>query len=244
MKPHPDWIVPDWPVAPRVKALITTRAGGLSHGPYASFNLGAQVGDDPDAVSHNRERLRAVLPGDPLWLHQVHGNDVVDAAAVSGIPTADAAFTRVRHIVCAVQTADCMPVLLAARDGSVVGVAHAGWRGMASGVIEAALQAMGVAPDQVLAYLGPAIGPNAFEVGEDVLRAFTAQDGGAQTAFKAKAEGKYHADLYALARRRLEQIGVRDIHGGGFCTCEESGRFYSYRRDKRTGRMASLIWID
>lgn len=244
MKVNPDWIVPDWPASARVRALVTTRSGGQSRGPYASFNLGAHAGDDPDAVAHNRELLRAALPADPVWLHQVHGNHVVDATAVSGIPTADAAFTRVRHVVCAVQTADCMPVLLAARDGSVVGIAHAGWRGMAAGVIEASLHAMDIEPAQTSAWLGPAIGPNAFEVGEDVLEAFTAHDPAAKTAFKARGEGKYHADLYALARRRLEHVGVRDVHGGGFCTYEQSERFYSYRRDKTTGRMAALIWID
>ncbi|HKO89438.1 MAG TPA: peptidoglycan editing factor PgeF [Burkholderiales bacterium] len=244
MKPHADWIIPDWPVATRVKALITTRAGGLSHGPYTSFNLGTHVGDDPDAVSHNRERLRAVLPGDPVWLHQVHGTQVIDAATASGIPTADAAYCRVRHVVCGVLTADCMPVLLAARDGSVVAVAHAGWRGMAAGVIEATLSQMKIAAEDTLAYLGPAIGPAAFEVGPDVLTAFAETDSESRVAFEPKGEGKYHADLYALARRRLMRAGLREIHGGSFCTYEQSDRFYSYRREKTTGRMASLIWID
>ena len=244
MTPHPDWIVPQWPLASRARALITTRAGGCSHGPYASFNLGSHVGDDPDAVMHNRERLRAVLPGDPVWLHQVHGTHVVDAATVSDVPTADAAFTNLRHVVCAVQTADCLPVLLSARDGSVVGVAHAGWRGLAAGVLEATLAQMSVHGSEFIAYLGPAIGPQAFEVGGDVLEAFTAHDPAAQIAFKAKGEGKYHANLYALARQRLAHAGVHEIYGGECCTYSDGERFYSYRRDKITGRMATLIWLD
>ena len=239
-----DWILPEWPAPSRVRALVTTRAGGKSHGPYASMNVAAQVGDGPDAVAHNRELLRAVLPTDPIWLHQVHGTQVVDAAAVSDIPSADAVYTRVRHVVCAVQTADCLPVLLAARDGSVVGVAHAGWRGMAAGVIENTLDAMHLKGDAAMAYLGPAIGPDAFEVGGEVLEAFAAADPDMRDAFKAKGEGKYHADLYALARLRLRRVGVQAVFGGGFCTYTQAERFYSYRRDKITGRMASLIWID
>lgn len=244
MKPHADWIVPQWPASPRIRALITTRQGGQSRGPYASFNLGTHVGDDPDAVTHNRELLRAALPADPLWLHQVHGIEVVDAAAASGIPTADAAYTSVRHVVCAIQTADCLPVLLAARDGGTVGVAHAGWRGLAAGIVEATVKSMRAHTRELVAYLGPAIGPQAFEVGEEVLDAFAAQEAGAAQAFVKTGEGKYHADLYALARQRLRRAGVDDVYGGGFCTYSERDRFYSYRRERETGRMASLIWIE
>jgi polyphenol oxidase len=244
MNPHPDWIVPDWPVSSRVRALITTRSGGQSRGSYATFNLGAHVGDDPDAVTHNRELLRAALPADPIWLHQVHGTQVLDATAVSGIPTADAAYTTVRHVVCAVQTADCLPVLLAARDGGAVAVAHAGWRGLAAGVIEATVEAMRAHSGGFIAYLGPAIGPQAFEVGGEVLEAFCAADPEGAKAFGKTGEGKYHADLYALARQRLRRAGVEEVYGGGFCTYRERERFYSYRRERDTGRMASLIWIE
>lgn len=242
---HPDWIVPDWPAPPAVKAFITTRAGGVSRGPYASFNPSPRVGDDPAAVERNLEILRSVLPSDPVWLHQVHGTDVADAEAAQPFTTADAAIAHARHIVCAVMTADCMPVLLAHKQGRAVGVAHAGWRGMAAGVIEATLAQLRVPADEVIAYLGPAISQQAFEVGPEVYAAFTQNDKEAAAAFAPSASGKYHADLYALARRRLTRAGVRDVdvHGGGFCTYTQAERFYSYRRDQITGRMASLIWL-
>ncbi len=242
--PHPDWIVPDWPAPPSVRALVTTRAGGASHGCYASFNLGAGVGDDPSAVEGNRERLRSLLPADPVWLQQVHGTDVVDATAALPVPRADAAVARTRHVVCAVLTADCVPVLLASRGGEVVAVVHAGWRGMAAGVIEAAVARLGVTPAGVIAWLGPAIGPRAYEVGPEVRAAFVERSPAAAAAFAPRRERRFLADLHALARQRLAVAGVAAIHGGGHCTYTDAERFYSYRREPTTGRFASLIWID
>ncbi len=245
MVPHPqDWIVPDWPVIATVRALTTTRAGGVSRGRYAGMNLGARVGDDPGAVARNREALRMHLPVDPSWLEQVHGTDVVELEHAPPLARADGAVARTRHRVCAVLTADCLPVLLAARTGRVVGVAHAGWRGLASGVIEATLARMGVPGGEVVAWLGPGISQAAYEVGQDVYESFAARDPGARAAFRPGAPGKYHADLYALARRRLSAAGVTAVHGGAFCTYGEPNRFYSYRRDGTTGRMATLVWMD
>ncbi len=238
------WIVPDWPVAASVRALATTRAGGASRGRYAGLNLALKVGDDPDAVEENRAVLRSHLPADPMWLDQVHGTDVVDLEGATPRPRADGAVARTRHRVCAVLTADCVPVLLAARGGGVVGVAHAGWRGLANGVIEATLARMGVPPGDVAAWLGPGISQAAYEVGAEVYDSFVARDPGARAAFRPGAPGKYHADLYTLARRRLGAAGVTTVHGGGFCTYAERERFYSYRRDGVTGRMATLVWMD
>ena len=241
--PH-DWIVPDWPSAPRVGALVTTRTGGVSRGSFATLNLGTRVGDDPAAVEHNREILRSRLPADPVWLQQVHGTDVVDAESAGALPRADGAVARTRHFVCAVLTADCVPVLLADRDGAAVGVAHAGWRGLASGVIEATLARMAVPAKDVIAWLGPGIGPRAYEVGRDVYDAFMVRDPGAAAAFEPHRDGTFRADLFALARRRLDAAGVGASFGGGLCTYTDAARFYSYRREKATGRFASVIWID
>ncbi len=238
-----DWIVPDWPAPPRVRALVTTRSGGVSTGPYSSLNLGMRVNDDPAAVERNRARLSSHLPEEPRWLNQVHGNHVVDAGELHGPIEADAAVSRTTGAVCAVMIADCMPVLLADRAGTVVGAAHAGWRGLAAGVVEHTVQAMAVPPADLVAWLGPAIGPAAFEVGADVRDAFVVQDAGAAAAFVDHKPGKWLADLFSLARRRLRAIGVNDIHGGGLCTVADPGRFYSHRRDKVTGRMAALIWL-
>ncbi len=239
-----EWIVPDWPAGAGVRAFVTTRAGGFSLGPYASFNLGTRVGDDPAAVERNRELLRSVLPAHPLWLHQVHGADVVDAAAANALSRADGAVARTRRTVCAVLTADCLPVLLAARDGSAVGIAHAGWRGLAAGVIEATVARMGVARGAVLAWLGPGIGPGAYEVGRDVYAALVAGSPSAASAFAPRGDGKFLVNLYELARQRLAASGVTAVTGGGFCTYTDAERFYSYRRDRTTGRFASLVWID
>jgi purine-nucleoside/S-methyl-5'-thioadenosine phosphorylase / adenosine deaminase len=247
MPPAHGWIVPDWPVAARVCALATTRSGGTSRGAYAGLNLATRVGDDPETVKRNRAVLRRHLPSDPVWLEQVHGTEVVDAelAASQSVPVrADGAVTRSRRRVCAVLTADCLPVLLASRKGDVVGIAHAGWRGLASGVIEATLGRMAVPPQDVVAWLGPGISQAAYEVGQDVRDAFVGGDAGARDAFRPAASGKYQADLYSLARRRLDAAGVAAVHGGGYCTYTEPERFYSYRRDRTTGRMATLVWID
>lgn len=247
---HPDWLVPDWggpdgEAPARVRAVITTRAGGVSRAPYDSLNLGSRCGDVEGAVLHNRGVLRACLPAEPAWLRQVHGAVVVDAGAMPGEVEADASFTRASGVVCGVLVADCMPVLLAARSGMAVAVAHAGWRGMSLGVIEATVRAMQVAPRDLVAWLGPAIGPDQFEVGRDVHDAFTGRDAGAACAFVPYPgrEGKFRCDLYALARRRLAAIGVTQVSGGGFCTMTES-RFFSYRRDKTTGRMGAFVWLE
>ena len=243
MKTGCDWITPDWPAPPRVKSLITTRNGGVSAGPYASFNLGLSTGDDEAAVRANRLRLRARLPQEPNWLHQVHGATVVFADGLGGVPQADACIARSAGTVCAIMIADCVPVLLCDEPGSVIGIAHAGWRGMSAGIIENTVHATRVTPDRLLAYLGPAIGPDAYEVGDDVRAAFLAADPAAARAFKPHREGKWLADLFRLARQRLARCGVQRVFGGGLCTHRDAARFYSYRRDPVTGRMAALIWL-
>ncbi len=241
-------IVPDWPTPRAVRSLLTTRIGGVSRPPYAGFNLGDHVGDDRSAVAANRALLCGALAdgGDPRWLEQVHGTRVVDAAACSSNdppPAADASFAREPGVACAVMTADCLPVLFCDDAGSVVAAAHAGWRGLLAGVLEATVGAMGVAPATLLAYLGPAIGPRAFEVGDEVRSAFVAADLDSAAAFAPVRPGKWLADLYLLARLRLAAQGVVRVHGGDFCTYRDDERFFSYRRDGRTGRMASMIWL-
>lgn len=238
-------IVPDWPVPTRVRSLMTTRTGGVSQPPWTSFNLGDHVGDKPDHVAANRAHLRQQLPAEPGWLRQVHGARVIELGREPN-PEADAAFTREPGRVCAVLTADCLPVLFCDRAGSVVAAAHAGWRGLAGGVLEATVAAMQVAPDEVVAWMGAAIGPQAFEVGEAVREAFVARHPEAADAFRphpAAATGKWLADLYRLARIRLNRLGVHAVYGGGRCTFNEPDNFYSYRRDGVTGRMASLVWL-
>jgi len=241
--PHPDWIVPDWPAPGNVRALVTTRAGGGSTGRFASFNLGLRTGDDPRAVAANRTLLRETLPQEPVWLRQVHGSRVIDADDRPPEPEADAAFSRRPGTVCAVLVADCVPVLFTDRAGSAVAVAHAGWRGLAGGVLENTVRAMQCAPDELLAYLGPGIGPRTFEVGADVRDAFLGADPQARLAFTPHAPGKWLADLFALARQRLARAGVARVSGGGTCTYSDPSRFFSYRRDRTTGRMAALIWL-
>lgn len=243
-----DFIVPVWPVPSNVRALLTTRQGGVSLGPYASLNLGNHVGDDRSAVAANRALLRESLAGggDPVWLEQVHGTRVVDAASCSPVDPpaqADASFSREPGVVCTVMTADCLPVLFCADDGSVVAAAHAGWRGLLAGVLEETVAALAVPPGTVLAYLGPAIGPRAFEVGDEVRSAFVAEDTAMATAFKPARPGKWLADLYLLARLRLARQGVIRVYGGDCCTYGDADRFFSYRRDGQTGRMASMIWL-
>jgi len=243
----PEVLVPDWPAPAGVRAAFTLRGGGLSAPPFDTCNVGAHVGDDPLAVAANRARLRSSLglPAEPVWLEQVHGERVADLDALAPGESpgpADAAVTRTLGRVCAIQVADCMPVLLAAADGSAVGAAHAGWRGLAGGVLEATVAAMKVPPAGLLAWLGPAIGPGHFEVGGEVRTAFMTRDAGAEVAFTPNARGRWQADLYALARRRLATLGVASVHGGGWCTYGDRERFFSYRRDGRCGRMAALIW--
>jgi hypothetical protein len=243
MTRHPDWLVPDWPAPPRIKAIITTRAGGCSTGPYASLNLGLRTGDDPDAVAANRARLRAALPQEPRWLRQVHGSVVADAdAPATEMPEADASIAHLPGTVCAVLVADCVPVLFTSRAGTVVAIAHAGWRGLAGGVIERSVAAIGGQPGDLMAYLGPGIGPQAFEVGPEVREAFLADDPRDAAAFAPHVPGKWLADLFMLAHRRLRRAGVQHLFGGGTCTYSDPARFFSYRRDRTTGRMAALIW--
>ena len=238
-----DWITPSWPAPANVRALVTTRAGGVSVGPYASMNLGAHVGDDPAAVAENRAILGRATACAPLWLTQVHGTAVAVCGEVGQGSEADAAVSRLPGLACAMMTADCLPVLLCNRAGTVVGAAHAGWRGLCDGVIEAAVAAMGVPGAEILAWLGPAIGPAAFEVGGEVRQAFVSRDPAAEVAFTVRENGKWLADLYLLARLRLRVVGVTSISGGDLCTVAEPGRFFSYRRDGVTGRMASLVWL-
>lgn len=279
-------ITPEWPAPLGVRAAFTLRNGGASVAPYDSLNLGAGIGDSPEAVAENRRRVRERLrlPAEPVWLEQVHGVEVVELGAITvdgavdrwppiggasvdpslsigdalverpanigdasvdrAPPVGDASVARGVGQVCAIRVADCMPVLFAARDGSVVGAAHAGWRGLAGGVLEATIRRLGVPATHLIAWMGPAIGPKHFEVGEDVRAAFTATDAGAASAFVANARGRWQCDLYSLARRRLNALGVSGIYGGGWCTFADAGRFFSYRRDGQCGRMAALIWIE
>lgn len=239
-----DLLVPDWPAPANVRAMQTLRTGGYSPVPWDSFNLGDHVGDDPQRVAANRAALRALLPAEPLWLKQVHGTAAVDAGFSAKTVEADAAFTRQLGRVCAVMTADCLPVLFCDRSGSVVAAAHAGWRGLAAGVLEATISRMGVRASEILAWLGPAIGPQHFEVGDEVRAAFLAHDQSAESAFVRQRQGKWLADIYQLARQRLQAAGVMSISEGGCCTVSDAERFFSYRRDGVTGRMASLIWLE
>ena len=292
------YIIPDWPAPARVKALQTTRQGGVSLAPYDSLNLGSHVGDNPLAVARNRVLLNTLLPSEPVWLEQVHGTRVVNADQADCLPKADACIARQRGAVCVVMTADCLPVLLCDAQGSVVGAAHAGWRGLGAGVIEATVQAMGVAPQSLMAWLGPAIGQEAFEVGDEVRAAFIAVQPQAAAAFIPGQSGKWlaktrrcgasgagmaashplpqaagfaitsdlasvsgspsrmascsisnvsrvwFADIYALARLRLNALGITQIYGGGRCACRERELFFSYRRDGVTGRMGTFIWLE
>ena len=241
------FVAPDWPVPPSVRAAVTTRLlPGASQAPFDAFNLGTRCGDEPAAVAANRAALVDLLglPSAPLWLRQVHGIDVFDADAGAGIsePEADAAVTHRAGVVLAVLTADCVPVIFCADDGRAVGVAHAGWRGLAAGVLEATVAALRVPPDRLVAWIGPAIGAASYEVGAEVRATFVDADAGAAVAFAATRPGHWLCDLPALARRRLGAAGVARVHGGGFDTFADA-RFYSFRRDRETGRFATLAWI-
>lgn len=235
-------ITPEWPAPPSVKAIQTTRVGGISLPPYDSFNLGDHVGDRPAAVEQNRQLLSRFMPSEPIWLKQVHGIEVIRAEAAGCYPQADACVTERKNAVCVVMTADCLPVLLCDDAASAVGAAHAGWRGLAGGVLEATVEAMDRLPSSLMAWLGPAIGPAAFEVGAEVRDIFLAHDPTSVAAFKFHHE-KYLADLYLLARQRLHALGITRVFGGAECTYSNPQRYFSYRRDGQTGRMGSFIWL-
>lgn len=237
-----EWIVPDWPAPKNVNAVVTTRTGGLSRAPYDSFNLGAHVGDDPSHVEQNRRRLDQALSYPvKTWLNQTHSTRVVRLPCDEPQPDADASFTQTPGHVCTVMTADCLPVLFCNKAGTRVAAAHAGWRGLLDGVLENTLAEFSET-DEVMAWLGPAIGPAKFEVGSEVKTAFCDKDKQASEAFRPFRD-KWLADIYQLARQRLLAMGVSGIYGGNFCTVTESERFFSYRRDGKTGRMASTIWL-
>jgi YfiH family protein len=235
----------DWPAPQRVRSWQTTRHGGVSQGAYSSLNLAAHVGDDPSAVATNRACLTEALdlPAEPVWLEQIHGSRVQNPDRGDAGP-ADAAVSFSAGTVLVVMTADCLPVLLTTTDGSRIGVAHAGWRGLAGGVLEASVRALDSNPAEIMAWLGPAISQPAFEVGDEVRAAFTALDPAAAAAFEPNARGRWQADLYALARAALARAGVGAIYGGGACTYGESERYFSHRREAPCGRMASLIWLE
>ena len=240
------FIVPDWPAPANIKAVSTTRLGGVSQQAYLGLNLGLHVGDNKEHVQRNRvqlqQELRLVEP--PAWLNQIHSTRVLDLnAPLTAVPDADGSYTQISGIACTVMTADCLPVLLCDTGGNQVAAVHAGWRGTVDGIIEAALDKFTVPADQILAWLGPAIGPGAFEVGSEVREQFLASQPQAEQAFKSHGD-KWLADLYLLARQRLQRFGVTKIYGGEYCTFSNPDRFYSYRRDGVTGRQASLIWIE
>ena len=242
MNPSSDWLLPDWPAPACVRACVTTRAAGSSQAPFDSLNLGDHVGDQPQAVAYNRQLVEARLACRPAWLQQVHSADVVRADTAQ-VLTADANWTTTPGTACAVLTADCLPALFCDRAGTRVAAAHAGWRGLAGGVLENTAAALAVAPGELLVWLGPAIGPASFEIGPEVREAFVALHAEAAQAFRPSINaGKFMADLYALARIRLAAIGVTAVYGGGLDTFSDP-RFFSYRRAARTGRFASLIWL-
>lgn len=238
----PVWLPADWPAPPNVYAGVTQRQGGVSRPPYHSLNLGLHVGDDSNAVRENRSRLD--LPTGPVWLEQVHGQKVVDAATTDGVPCADASFSRQPNVICAVLTADCLPLLMTDRAGRNVAAVHVGWRGLVAGIIEASLATLAVAPNDLIVWLGPAIGATAYEVGEDVRTVFIESDSIAADCFQPTRQERWLMDIYALARQRLQRQGVASIYGGEYCTFTDPERFFSYRRDGVTGRMASVIWFE
>lgn len=247
----PGLLRPDWAAPAGVHAAFSLRTGGFSQGDWSGLNLGTHVGDDPAAVAGNRRLLRAALelPGEPLWLEQVHGAAVLqvgEAWSAALPPRVDAVVTRLAGQVLAIMVADCLPVLFASRDGAVIGAAHAGWRGLAAGVLENALAAMAVPPQQIVAWIGPAIGPQRFEVGGEVREALLAPAAegrdAAAACFARNAAGRWHCDLARLARLRLQGLGVARVDGGEWCTATDAARFFSHRRDGRSGRMAALLW--
>ena len=246
MAERPEFIYPEWEAPANVRALTTTRIGGYSKPPFDSFNFSLKSGDDVEVVKRNHTLLveSAGLPSEPAWLHQVHGNQVVDAAVSEPYTEADGGFAQRAGFVCVVLTADCCPVFLCDRRGSRVAVLHAGWRGLARGVIEEGVRQLGVPGTELMAWLGPAIGPTAFEVGDDVYGAFREQGADVATAFVKKPNGKWLAVIYLLATQRLNAVGVDNVVANNFCTVSSRDRFFSYRRDGKCGHMASVIWLD
>jgi YfiH family protein len=240
------WIQANWPAATHVHAVSTTRVGGFSFAPYDSLNLAMHVGDQPELVEKNRRELTKALsiPSAPIWLRQVHGAAVVEANDGNLGKDADGSYTHCSDIVCAVLTADCLPVFLCDNAGQQIAVLHAGWKGLHAGVIASCIKEFASPHESIMAWLGPAIGPEAFEVGNDVYTAFTLIDDSFAECFVPCAENKWLADIYALATRLLNRSGVTSIYGGGYCTYTESDKYFSYRRDGQCGRMASLIWMD
>lgn len=239
-----EYVAAEWPAAACVHALTTTRNGGCSEGAYSSFNLASHVDDESSAVTGNRQLLMDVfeLPAEPVWLEQTHSNRVI-VADHHGSVEADASWTSKKNVVCAVLTADCLPVFFTNKEGNKVAAAHAGWRGLLNGVLSATFNSLQIKPEDCLVWLGPAIGPAVFEVGAEVVKSFTDKDKFTYKAFIKRDEDHYLCDIYDLARVELEQLGIRQISGGDLCTYSDKARFYSYRRDGITGRMASLIWI-
>lgn len=236
------FITPNWPAPLNVHAIQTTRIGGVSQAPYDSLNLGDHVSDNPQHVARNRQMLSQYVPTEPVWLNQVHGVTVIDAATSRCIENADASCTQIPNVVCVTMTADCLPVLLCDKAGTVVAAVHAGWRSLCDGVIENAVKAMGVPANELMAWLGPAIGPDAFEVGDDVRLQFIEKDQQAIVAFKPIGD-KWRGDLYTIAKQRLQSLGLDDIYGDVLCTYSNPDQFFSFRRDGDTGRMATLIWL-
>ncbi len=244
MNKNKHWLQPDWPASVNIHAITTLRTGGVSQGDYTSLNLATHVGDNPDLVKQNRQIITNLLslPSEPVWLNQTHSNIAVEAHQVTMPPQADASYTGQPGVVCAVMTADCLPLLVCSTDGTEIAAIHAGWRGLLDGIIDNTIMALH--RDDILVWLGPAIGPECFEVGAEVRDAFLAKSVNFSSAFKIAKNNKYLADIYQLARINLAKLGINKIYGGGFCTMTEHERFYSYRRDKQTGRMATLIWRD
>lgn len=253
---EPEFIIPDWPVRSNIKALSSTRIGGVSEHPHNSFNLASHVEDSADRVVENRQLLKihGRLPAEPCWLQQVHGTKILNAAKIVNSSantefqhtemTADGSVSDKGNIVCVVQTADCLPLLMTTIKGNKVGAVHAGWRGLVSGIIEEAITAMATEPDQLLVWMGPAIGPAHFEVGEDVRQAFEKKYSNSKNIFSATGDKKWHMNIYEAARNILHKNGVDQIYGGDYCTYTDENRFFSYRRDNVCGRMASMIWMD
>jgi polyphenol oxidase len=241
-----NFIIPNWPVPAKIKAFTTTRANGFSSAPFDSFNLAAHVGDSVEAVAQNREYLRKVLQlrHEPFWLLQTHSTTVVEAENEALYLTADASYTREVNTVCAVLTADCLPLLICDQNASCVAAVHAGWKGLLGGIIEEALKALKTPGEDLLAWLGPAIGAGVYEVGEEVQEKFIAHDISAKASFRPLSKNKYLMDIYSLARQRLARQNITRVYGGEFCTLTQKDKFFSYRRDRETGRMASLIWIE